>query len=324
MLEHGGTLFAATREYGIAIEQWLDLSTGVSPVSYPVPAIPSPLWSRLPEEDDGLIEAACRYYGAVSVLPVAGSQAAIQVLPCLRSPCRVGIPQPAYAEHAQAWKSAGHQVETWTRQRGMEGLDVLVLVNPNNPTGECFTVDTLLEFHHSLARKGGWLIVDEAFIDVTPELSLAAYSHQPGLIVLRSLGKFFGLPGARVGFALAESAVLHTLQEVLGPWSLTGPSRWIAQQALVDSAWHIGQRENLNVASKRLITILHKNSLAPDGGTALFQWVITPRAAEIHRKLAQQGIFTRLFARPQSLRFGLPGTETDWRRLADGLSEITV
>lgn len=324
VLEHGGRLLAAAREYGIVPEDWLDLSTGVSPLSWPVPTLPSYLWSRLPEEDDELIDAACRYYGAASVLPVAGSQAAILALPRLRSPCCVGIPQLTYAEHAQAWAAAGHRVEAWTRQRGVEGIDVLVLVNPNNPTGERFTVDSLLEFHHSLAKKGGWLIVDEAFIDVTPEFSLAAYSHHPGLIVLRSVGKFFGLPGARIGFVLAELRILLALQEALGPWSLTGPSRWLAQQALADTAWQIRQRDDLLIAKKRLIAILQEYSLASAGGTALFQWVMTPKAGEIHHDLARQGILTRLFATPESLRFGLPATEADWQRLSEGLSRITV
>lgn len=322
MLEHGGRLSAAAREYGIAIDQWLDLSTGVSPISWSVPLIPSHHWSRLPEDDDGLLQAARRYYGAASVLPVAGSQAAIQALPRLRSPCRVGIPQPAYAEHARAWEVAGHQLVTWTRQHGVADIDVLVLVNPNNPTGERFTLDTLLEYHHSLAKKGGWLVVDEAFIDVTPECSLAAYTHQPGLVVLRSVGKFFGLPGARVGFVLAEPHILFNLQDVLGPWPLTGPSRWVAQQALADHAWQLGQRDALLAAGNRLQTMLCENTLNPDGGTALFQWVTTPRALEIHQQLAQLGIFTRLFTSPLSLRFGLPGTEAGWQRLNAALSGI--
>ncbi|MBM4182487.1 MAG: threonine-phosphate decarboxylase [Betaproteobacteria bacterium] len=324
MLEHGGRLTAAARQYGIPVADWLDLSTGINPLGWPVPTIPPERWTRLPEEDDGLAEAACRYYGAPRVLPVAGSQAAIQALPALRPPGRVGIPHPAYAEHAHAWRRAGHVVVAWTQDMKPDGLDALVLIHPNNPSGTRYSAAQLLDWHARLAAHGGWLVVDEAFLDPTPEASLAPFCDRDGLIVLRSLGKFFGLPGARVGFVMAGVELLGRLQEVLGPWTVPGPSRWLAQQALMDGVWQAAARQRLAQAGARLARLLAAHGLAPEGGTALFQWVKTPHAAAIADRLARRGILVRRFADPPSLRFGLPGQEADWARLAQALAEAVA
>lgn len=322
MLEHGGKLLAAAARYGIEKDNWLDLSTGINPAGWPVPAIPAAAWQRLPETEDGLLEAAAAYYGSAAVLPVAGSQAAIQTLPRLRTACRVGVPHPAYAEHAHAWRAAGHAVVAWDAGQNIDPLDVLVLVHPNNPSGQTYTRAQLLDWHARLATRGGWLVVDEAFIDATPTESLADVCPRPGLIILRSLGKFFGLAGARVGFVLAEPTVLEALDDRLGPWAVSAPSRWVARAALADIAWQQAARAALPAAGARLATLLRDHGLVPSGGTALFQWVRTPDAADWHERLAQQGILTRLFADPPSLRFGLPQYETDWTRLAATLESL--
>lgn len=325
MLEHGGQLHEAARQYHIPVSQWLDLSTGINPHSWPVPAPPSEIWSRLPQNDDELETSACRYYASQHILPVAGSQAAIQALPRLRPVSKIAIVSPTYAEHARAWQQAGHDVMQITSADipvYIRRVDVLLLVNPNNPTGETYEADQLLNWHSQLATRDGWLIVDEAFIDATPENSLAACSHQTGLVVLRSLGKFFGLPGARVGFVLAQQDLLVQLGELLGPWTLTPASRWIAQQALNDYHWQLNMRQLLRHDSRRLAQLLNTCHLAADGGCALFQWVSHPQAAEIHHQLAKQGILLRLFKQTSSLRFGLPATETDWQRLQQALATV--
>ncbi|MDH0098608.1 aminotransferase class I/II-fold pyridoxal phosphate-dependent enzyme, partial [Pseudomonas sp. GD04158] len=210
MLEHGGRLRAAAQRYGIPLEDWLDLSTGIAPYGWDLPPVPAQAWARLPEINDGLEAAARDYYGAASLLPVAGSQAAIQALPRLRTHSNVGILAPTYAEHAAAWRREGHRITKLSEgsvHRALPQLDVLLVVNPNNPTGRLIEPARLLDWHDELAERGGWLVVDEAFIDCTPQHSLAAYSDMPGLIVLRSFGKFFGLAGLRLGFVLAAQAL---------------------------------------------------------------------------------------------------------------------
>lgn len=318
LLEHGGALHAAAARYRIPLTDWLDLSTGINPQGWLVPTVPATAWGRLPESEDGLLTAAAAYYGIPHLWPVAGSQAAIQVLPTLRGPSRVGVLQPTYAEHAYAWQRAGHYVEHLAPDQVEEAtarLDVLLIVNPNNPTGVRFSPTQLLAWHQCLAARAGWLVVDEAFIDVTPTESLAGYSGLPGLIVLRSLGKFFGLAGARVGFVLAEAPLLKQLSTALGPWAVAGPSRWVASQALTDLAWQTQTRLDLERMGKRLRDLLNRQGLTVAGSTALFQWVPLAEAEFWQDALARRGIWVRRFADPAGLRFGLPDSGAAWRRL---------
>ncbi|MGL4318621.1 MAG: threonine-phosphate decarboxylase CobD [Pseudomonas sp.] len=325
MLEHGGRLRAAAQRYGIALVDWLDLSTGIAPYGWPLPPIAASAWQRLPESDDELEPLARAYYGAPTVLPVAGSQAAIQALPRLRRGARVGVLTPAYAEHAAAWRREGHQVSELGEgavDRALERLDVLVVVNPNNPSGRLLERRQLLDWHARLAERGGWLVVDEAFMDCTPEHSLAADSHLPGLIVLRSFGKFFGLAGIRLGFVLAEGELLERLAEPLGPWAVSGPAREVAAALLGDLDGHNRQRERLRGDGLRLAILLSAHGLAPAGGTALFQLVGHPQAVGLHGYFARRGILLRLFAESRCLRFGLPGDEAGWQRLEQALQEM--
>ena len=202
----------------------------------------------------------------------------------------------------------------------LDQLDVLIIINPNNPSGQRFTPEELLAWQQNLSSRGGWLIVDEAFIDPTPEHSLAPHAQRPGLIILRSLGKFFGLAGARVGFVLAETRVLQPLNALLGPWPIATPARRIARLALHDRALQRTTRDRLHCKQARLANLLARHQLIPHGGCALFQWTCTPHAAALHHALAQRGILTRLFDAPHSLRFGLPPDERAWQRLSEGLT----
>ncbi|GFZ93492.1 threonine-phosphate decarboxylase CobD [Dyella caseinilytica] len=325
MLEHGGRLQRAAHEYGIPLAQWLDLSTGISPFGWPIPAIPSSAWQRLPEDDDGLIDVARAYYEAPHVLPVAGSQAAIQALPLLRSRSRVGIIAPGYAEHAHAWRRAGHDVTCLPADALLANAaqwDVLVLIHPNNPGGERFRAEDLLRIHDALMARGGWLLVDEAFMDVTPQDSLCRYTDRDGLIVLRSVGKFFGLAGARAGFVCAAPQWLEALREKLGPWTMSGPTRYVLQKALADCPWQAAARVRLDTVSRRLSALLAKHGLGPTTGCGLFQWCLREDALSLHRGLAKRGILTRLFDTPPSLRFGLLPDEAAFQRLDVALAEV--
>ncbi|MCF7222019.1 threonine-phosphate decarboxylase CobD [Marilutibacter chinensis] len=328
MLEHGGRLLRAANRYGIAVADWLDLSTGISPFAWPVPPVPAAAWHRLPEDDDGLVDIARDYYGAPRLLPVAGSQAAIQALPRLRERSRVGVIAPGYAEHTHAWRAAGHEVERLHARRLSDEVarfDVVVLIHPNNPGGERFERDALLELHARLASRGGWLVVDEAFIDATPERSLCADSGRNGLVVLRSVGKFFGLAGARAGFVCAVPAVLESLRERLGPWTLSGPTRHVLLQALADRDWQSAARTRLLAAGARLGALLDAHGLVDGAGCAYFQWRRHPDAPVLHDALARRGVLVRCFdtdeATPPSLRFGLPGDDAGFARLDRTLHE---
>ncbi len=329
MLEHGGDLASASRRWGIAIDDWLDLSTGINPNGWPVPAISRELWQRLPQGDGMLEEVAREYYGCRQLLPVAGSQCAIQWLPYLRPRGKVGVLAPTYAEHAAAWRRAGHEVievPVSDIEPLLETLDVVVVVNPNNPTGEDIAAAKLLAWRERLAAHHGWLVVDEAFRDATPHLSLAKQSHEAGLIVLRSLGKFFGLAGARVGFVLAAEELLAQLSAQTGPWPLAGPARFVAQTALRDLPWQRRTRQELVAKAQRLRILLSGKGLQVNGGTACFQWLRNDDALDIFESLAALGVLLRYFPAEQTgqagLRFGLPGSEADWQRLEVALDIV--
>lgn len=324
MLEHGGNLSWAAKEYGIPHQQWLDLSTGINPHGYPVAAIHPTAWQKLPSDDDGLIQAACQYYGCQTVLATAGSQAIIQALPRLRPLGAIAIFSPIYQEHMQAWQRVGHHVHTFTHLQDpiLDQVNVVLVCNPNNPSAHQFANAELLNLHAKLAKRSGWLIVDEAFIDTTPEQSIARHTHLEGLVVLRSIGKFFGLAGARVGFLLATQKITDALQEELGPWTITGPSRAIVRQALADTLWQEKTRGTLTLQSNQLATLLRKHGLVPSNGTSLFQYVPTPLAQAWQHHLATHGIWVRLFTNTLALRFGLPPHD-GWQRLEAALATFS-
>lgn len=323
MLEHGGRLRAAAERYRIPLAEWVDLSTGINPRAYPVPALPPEVWQRLPEANDGLEAAAAAYYGSASLLPVAGSQAAIQALPACFPPGRAVTLAPTYAEHPHAWREhALRALPAAAIADAVDSADTLLLVQPNNPDAQRFPREQLLAWRARLAARGGRLIVDEAFLDAEPGDSLVPLAGEPGLVVLRSVGKFFGLAGARVGFVFAEADLLARLADRLGPWAVSGPARAVTAAALADRSWQEAARRRLNADSARLAALLDRHGLAGGGGTALFQWRPTPDAVAIHARLAEQAILTRLFETPAGLRFGLPGPETEWERLAAALSRL--
>ena len=325
MLEHGGRLREAAAHYHIPLENWLDLSTGINPAAWPVPALSTECWQRLPEANDGLEAAAAEYYGNTNLLPVAGSQAAIQLLPTLLPRAVVACISPLYAEHPQAWAKAGHRLrflQNALLPRAIGAATPYVLLcNPNNPTADRHPQAAVVDAAKQLKKRGGWLIVDEAFIDATPEDSLtplAGTAEAPNLIVFRSLGKFFGLAGARVGFLFAAPDLLAKMAEAMGPWVIAGPAREAARLALQDTDWQNPMRPCLLAASQRL-----HHLLAPLGevkSTALFAALTTPHSNELHAYLASQGILTRRFDQQPLIRFGLPGDETAWQRLSSALS----
>jgi cobalamin biosynthetic protein CobC len=302
-IQHGGNLREAARRYAIPFDDWLDLSTGINPRGFPVPPVPPDAWRRLPEDDDGLADCAARYYRATA-----------------------GIAPLAYGEYAPAFARAGHAIATLdiTRRDLPDTLDHVIVANPNNPTAEYISRDTLLHWHAQLASRGGTLIVDEAFADVDPASSLASETAREGLIVLRSVGKFFGLAGIRAGFVLAAPSIVDALRDALGAWTVGGPARHAVMAAFADIDWQRETRERLQRDGARLAALIAGHGFDVRA-TPLFAWTPTPGAKELQHALALRGIWTRLFDLPgmtPSLRIGLPGAEGDWARLSLALQEV--
>jgi cobalamin biosynthetic protein CobC len=322
MPEHGGNLRDAARLYGRA--DWLDLSAGLNPHWYPVPELPGNAWHRLPEPDPELAAAACRYYGAPRMLAVAGTQAAIQALPRLRPPSRIAVSSPSYAEHAHHWSRHGHTARPVSYDAlaaAVDSSDVVVVCNPNNPTGATVPREELLRWADRLVACGGWLVVDEAFADTDNLHSVADQADRPGLIVLRSVGKFFGLAGVRLGFVAANATLLTALDDELGPWQVSGPAQLIGKAALRDEAWQRHTRAMLRMQGERLDALLAAHGIAASGAS-LFRWWPERAPEAFHEHMARRGIWVRLFREgPRGIRIGLPPDDAAWSRLAGALEE---
>ncbi len=315
---HGGDLGDVRRRFPDAPLPWIDLSTGINPVSYPLPALPPESWARLPsrESERALIDAAARRYGVrdpETIVAAPGTQALIQLLPRLLPKSRVAIVGPTYEEHEVSWRRQGHDVTVVSRLSGYS--DVAVLVNPDNPTGRIVPAAELRPMR-------GLLVVDEAFIDFhSPAASLANDLPQH-TIVLRSFGKTYGLAGVRLGFAIAERSLADRLRDELGPWAVPGAAIEIGRQALLDDAWLAETTKRVDADGMRLQMLLIKAGFVIVGGTPLFLLAGHPEASRLVEALARNGIHVRRFARePSWLRFGLPGNDAEFSRLARVLSQ---
>ncbi len=327
---HGGNLTWAIRCFGNHPEGWIDLSTGINPDPYPIPTLPAEAWTRLPDEaaEAVLCRAAAQYFGVGDPATVAmapGSQAVIQMLPRLRPRARVAVLSPTYGEHARCWAAAGHAVaEIGDHEADGARWEVIVATNPNNPDGRVLRPGRLLDLADRLAARGGWLVVDEAFADTDPAISIAAQAGRPGLVVLRSFGKFFGLAGLRLGVALAAPDLATRVRAAFGPWAVSGPAIAIAGAAFADVAWIAATRAALAERSARLDNLLRSAGLTVIGGTALYRLADSPAAPALFERLGQFGILARPFAYRRSwLRFGLPPEGRAWERLAEALKVPT-
>jgi cobalamin biosynthetic protein CobC len=324
-LEHGGDLSEARRLFPAAPEPWIDLSTGINPVPYPLPCIPAAAWQLLPSSADeaALLTAARAAYRApdhAGIVAAAGTQILIGMLPLVAGPPReVAVLGPTYGEHAHAWREAGFTVREVADVAEIGGAGVVVTVNPNNPDGRIVPQAELTRIAAGLAGRGGLLVVDEAFADFTPDISIAP-ALPPATIVLRSFGKTYGLAGLRLGFAMGPAELMARLAGLLGPWAVPGPALHVGRAALADRDWLAAAREAREQNATRLDTLLASSGRVI-GGTALFRLLETPEAPAIFKRLGRHGIHVRRFAaHPHRLRFGLPGDEAAWQRLAAALA----
>jgi cobalamin biosynthesis protein CobC len=327
-LLHGGDLGAARRLFPRAPEPFIDLSTGINPQSYPVPQLSSDVFARLPEPAalDRLAAAAATAYGAPSrdhVVPAPGTQILLPVVAALVRPGRAAVLGPTYAELIRVAALAGHSVTEVGDIAQLGDADLAIVANPNNPDGRVVGKTELLWLADAKKRSGGLLVIDEAFMDVGPaDASLAGEVDRGNMVVLRSFGKFFGLAGVRLGFALAAPPLAARLAAWLGPWAVAGPALAVGEAALADVAWAKAMREHLGGKRRRLDALLAAAQLEAVGGTSLFALVRTQAAGELFHHLGRAGILVRRFIeRGEWLRFGLPLDEAAWDRLGAALAK---
>lgn len=326
-MQHGGDLTALKARYGDFADGWVDLSTGINPVPYPFVPPSLEAWQRLPqaEAEARTIAAARSAYGVAvnaDIVAAPGTQILIQLCARLRPGGHVAIVGPTYSEHAIAWRREGATVTEVGELADAAnfGGDVVVVVNPNNPDGRSYDPDVLSDLADQMAARGGLLIVDEAFADVCPEVSLRARAGRSGLIVLRSFGKFYGLAGVRLGFAVGAADEIARVRGWLGPWAVAGPALEIGFRALGDPAWQDGARARIGQDCTRLKSVLEESGFTVLGSAGLFVLASHAQAGHVAEALAAQGIVVRVFAQqPTWLRFGLPAPE-QFARVAAALA----
>ena len=336
--DHGGNIDMAIARWGGT--DWIDLSTGINRRPWPVPPVPDVAWHALPTEADraALVAVAAARFGAdpAQVLPVAGASAAIQILPRLLASvrwagarrddggqvdgCLAAVLARSYNEHAASLAAAGWQVRQVAEPEQMAGVDLAVLVNPNNPDGREWSPAAL----RALAGRVGHLIVDESFADARPDLSLAGdLPHNATL--LRSFGKFWGLAGVRLGFVIGAPDLLARLAQAAGPWAVSGPALWIGTRAMADATWAedcVGYHAEAALRLDRICTATGSAARwVALGGTHLFRLYETGNAAAAQDRLARARIWSRRFPfAPGWLRLGVPGSRTEWARLMAALA----
>ncbi len=328
LIYHGGDRAAARRLFPHAPEPWLDLSTGLNATPYPFTAPEVTAFARLPEPESiaALEEVAAQSFGldpAAKIVAASGAQALIQLLPRVIGAKKVAVLGFTYSEHGRAWAASGAEVTTCESLDELAGADVAVVVNPNNPDGRLCDADELSALAHEMGARGKSLIVDEAFVDFLPlDNSLAPLPPAPGLVVLRSFGKTYGLAGLRLGFAFGEHGLIGVLRAALGPWAVNGVAIEIGIEAYQDDGWLEASAARLAEDGARLDALLRGAGLEILGETPLFRLARHDRAREIFLRLCDAGVLTRPFAeRPDWLRFGIPTGEADFARLADALNQ---
>jgi len=314
--DHGGGLDRAVAQFGGKNADWLDLSTGINPVPYPLPEFSPDDWEKLPDSTAmaGLLAAARATWGVpdgTGILAAPGASSLIARLPALSMAKTVSIPAPTYNEHAASFRAHGWEV--------VQGpAPVRVVVHPNNPTGALWQNDI---------PPGGprdLLVIDESFCDISPQQSRVHLAAEKGVIILKSFGKFWGLAGVRLGFAIGQQETLAPLAARLGPWAVSGPALKIGKAALEDHHWARASRRRLKQDAERLDILLKNAGASVIGGTDLFRLAAFENAQVVRDHLAaRHRILCRIFPYSKTwVRFGLPGHPPDWARLATALADL--
>lgn len=309
---HGGRLAAAARAFGGG--DWIDLSTGIAPWPYPVDTLDLGL-NRLPEPDElaALEAAAAQAFGVgdpARVVAVPGTDLALRLLAVVLAAERPAVVRPGYAGHFAAWGEA----RSVAALADPGDADLLVLASPANPDGRVTPPEQLRALAGRMA-----VIVDEAYADADPATGLCAEASDR-LIVLRSFGKFHGLPGVRLGFVIAGPRVAGALRHLLGDWPVSMPAIAIGTPAYRDAAWREEQVERIETVGSLLDFALSR--CVRIGTAPLFRLIGTPDAHALFRHLCNHAILTRPFADDRRrLRIGLPPDGAALARLTHALAE---
>lgn len=318
----------AQQAFPLAPAPWLDLSTGINPEAWPGIVSLSFDWQRLPDEGAlyALEAVAATHFGTngPNVLALPGTEFGLHSLRNLGLPGPFRCVSPGYSTHGVAFPDSALIAFGTLMDEASKGGTIL-LANPANPDGRLIPVADLLTLAGTVAKAGGWLIVDEAFVDAHAGGSIIpAPGGTETVIVLRSFGKFFGLAGVRLGFAVGPTAIIAGWRAAIGSWPLSAAAIAIGTAAYADTDWIAAMRTLLFERAAAFDGVLRRHGLEPTGDCPLFR-LVNCDAALMFERLARLGILTRPFDyAPHWLRFGVPVNAAELDRLDRALDEILM
>ena len=329
--KHGGDLSDAVR-VNRKIKKWIDLSTGINPNAYNDFNIDKTVYSHLPSGNQlaELMSIARGYYNLnqeIKICAYQGAQGVINILPNIVNKNihdTIQILTPTYTEHYRVWNDHGFKIRLVTNiENELDPSIPFVLVNPNNPDGKLFQPKYLEELWERIRKAGGFLILDESFMDGTPDMSFRFDNCRDNVIVIRSFGKFFGLPGLRLGFVYGDNHYINKVSSLVGPWPISSSSLLIARKAMLDTVWISATITDLKMKSTALSNFLHDQKLKTVGDCYFFKTIELDNASQMHKALANHGIWTRIFNYNQKwLRMGLTKNKFEFEYLANTIMDI--
>ena len=335
--EHGGDLARLSQDFPLATQPWVDLSTGINPWSYPLPAPHNhhrELANSVQRNECGESMASAFSCEGRNVLPTAGSELIIRLLPLLLEGMELVVSPPTYGDYRYSWESkklavnAVSDIAEFARRQTSQGIGatqpyVYIVCNPNNPDGRTVDLQELQELLGLVTSSKGWLIVDEAYVETTPERSMSLMAGHPNLLILRSFGKFYGLPGLRLGAILGPEKILNKLTELLGFWSVSALALTTGTLAYSDTAWSMAMREKLNEHAERLDNLLQARGYKVLGSVPLFRLIESLKPEKTWQGMMEQGVYVRKFREyPSHLRIGLPADDNSRQRLETSLGNL--
>lgn len=268
---HGGDLRRAAALYGP--REFIDFSANINLLG-PPPQV----WQVLTENLQDVVHypdphleglkadlASFLKVDPSCILPGNGGAELIYLLPRLEGVRQVRIPIPTFSEYAEAAKASKVPIRYCLDLDHLQQGDMLFLCNPNNPTGKLRSKDQILQLAQQAEERGAWLVVDEAFIDFTPEGRKASVAPQvqdfERLIVLYSLTKLFAIPGLRLGCLVASPALIAASRQLQPPWSVNCLAELAGRAALGDESF----RERTRKATAEEREFLYQGLLAQKG-----------------------------------------------------------
>lgn len=330
---HGGDVFAAASELGCRPGEILDFSASINPLGPPASAMAAARNSltdciHYPEiAADSLRQALAGHHGLdpAHLLPGSGSTELLYLLPRVLRPRRALLVVPAFSEYARALDLLGCPFDIFPLlpnrplqpDRLCEAIDdqtdLVILANPGNPVGNLLPRELLLDLAERLRDRVD-LVIDEAFIDFSPADSLL--SKVPAfrrLWVLRSLTKFYAIPGLRVGFLAGSVKGIERVAAAREPWRIATPAIAAALACLQDADYHQQTLELIPVWREQLMAGLQALGLTPCPGAANFLLLRLPKtkgtSTALTAALRQQGILIRDCG-------NFDGLDGQWLRLA--------